>query len=89
MKDNRSVRWSDKSFELAIELDNIISTLNNFAYNLENRTEKRIVPDEINSLLFCTCNHLERIKADLERLEDYEQPQKLTEVKTEVKTLYL
>ena len=87
MKDNRSVRWSDRPYELSIELDNIISTLNNFAYSID---DNKIATESVTSLLYCTCNHLERIKADLEALPEVEaEAKRLTEVRTEVKTLYL
>ena len=87
MKDNRSVRWSDRPYELSIELDNIISTLNNYAYSLD---DNKIATESVTSLLYCTCNHLERIKADLEALPEVEvEPKTMTETVTTTKTLYL
>lgn len=79
-------RWSNNAYDLSIELENIIGTLNIFAYDLETSEDKKVPRDKIEALLFTTCNHLDRIAEDLKNIE---QPQKLTETTTTIKTLYL
>lgn len=81
-----STRWSHKPEHIATELQNIVDTLNNYAYSL-NDTE--VITDSVQSILFTTCNHLERIVGDLEELDEIRQPQKMTETQTTTKTLYL
>ena len=60
-------RWSNKPQELALEIENIIDTLNNYAYSLNDNV---VITDSVQSLLFSTCNHLTRIVSDLERIEE-------------------
>lgn len=81
-----STYWSDKPEHIATELQNIVDTLSNYAYSLN---DTQPITDSIQSILFSTCNHLERIVSDLENLDEIREPQRMTETVTTTKTLYL
>lgn len=74
--------------DLCIELSQITDNLCNYAYGL---SEKQTTTDEIQSLLFSACNHIDRVAEDMKRLDTAEisEPQTMTETITTTKTLYL
>lgn len=79
-------QWSRNAEELGAELEKITETLSNYAYGLRDKT---IASAEIETLLFSTCNHLDRLAEDIKSLDDNRQHQRLTETTTTTKTIYL
>lgn len=84
--DNNMTKWRRDLDQLATELNKIAYNLGNYAYELSNTKPSY---EEIESIIFSACNHVERIADDLDYLHETRERTKLTETTTTTKTLYI